>query len=185
MTKKRISLAAIKVLGNMGGAVFSASAIAKEAGIAKSSVFHYFKSIDEVVIDAFTLLVNETYRKDYSNSVSLEDLLERLGHATLDACKNNELFLRAFFEFCMKSFYSDELRVYIKKSHDNFAKELSLVICRHGSKKKNANEYSNLLTSALDGLVLNYLLFKKEKEFEKKWKLLSKSILETYNKEKL
>ena len=49
-TRTKILQATVRILGRDGPGRFSASSLAKEAGVSKATLFHHFRAIDEIPI---------------------------------------------------------------------------------------------------------------------------------------
>ena len=56
-TRAAIVDAAVAILGRDGAEGLSASALAREVGISKATLFHHFSSIDEIPLVAFERMI--------------------------------------------------------------------------------------------------------------------------------
>jgi len=117
-TKAAIVRAAILILGRDGPDGFSAAAIAREAGMSKSNVFHHFTRIDEIPLAAFEELGAELYGAAAMSGRSMEAWLPALGDATADMVERNRGFLNAYFVFLSKSLFDSKLRARLSSGAD-------------------------------------------------------------------
>ena len=58
-TRQKILMAALQAFGEKGYASTTVSQIAKEAGISKGLIYHYFSSKEEVLKGIFDMMVQE------------------------------------------------------------------------------------------------------------------------------
>lgn len=171
--KREILLAAMKVFAGKGVKNTRMVDIAQEAGIGKGTVYDYFRSRDEILVEAFYLIMGDL-------NVKMESLLSETGNpetkvrSIIHAAYNSlSQFPDDFMEIFV-DFWSEGIRQ--RDSHGNlvinladiyadFRRQLSQVL-NEGIEKGdfrqiNTTAVSSTLMAILDGLLLQLIVDRK------------------------
>ncbi|MCJ8313155.1 MAG: TetR/AcrR family transcriptional regulator [Saccharospirillaceae bacterium] len=174
-TKLKILNHTIELIGEEGISGLSAGNLVKKIGMSKSTIFHHFESIDQLLIEAFDLLIDLLFIQQENKYTSLQEYLEGLGEQTLYACENYNKFITAYFMFFTKSLFNSEIKQKLKKSITKFKNNLQNDLSPYFSKEE-VKDYAELIFNSLDGMAIHYLIFKNKSKFQKSWNLLSNKI---------
>ena len=109
-TRLVILEAALKLLGRAGPDAFSASTLAKEAGVSKATLFHHFETIEDIPLAAFEQYWLQSLATDTQKLVSARDYLEDLGQQVIKSVQKDGDFLRAQVVFLTKAMFNLRLR---------------------------------------------------------------------------
>jgi len=113
-TRATILEAAIHILGRDGPDKFSAAALAEEAGVSKATLFHHFRTFDEIPILAMEHFWAQSLAHKSGESKSARLHLLQLGSQVLDLPKKQAPLLRAHAVFLVKAMFEPRL-------HERFA----------------------------------------------------------------
>lgn len=174
-TKDRIRAAAISILAREGMSGLSAKKIADEAGISKSTIFHHFHAVDDILVDLFEVITSEATRSLSSfNYESLEEFFRALGKLTIElAEKNRETFIALFHYFNYALIHPD----YKHRIH-NLKQQLIKVYsnCIQAIEPTKPAVLINIAESiviTLDAFGMHYSLDGDKEKFLNQWKIQS------------
>jgi AcrR family transcriptional regulator len=176
-TKAAIVHAAIQILGRDGPDGFSAAAIARQAGVSKSNVFHHFARIDEIPLAAFEELGAELYGAAAISGRSMEAWLPALGDATADMVERNRGFLNAYFVFLSKSLFDPKLRARLSLGADAMLEPIAEAL-RTDRPGADAATLARLIAMMIDGYALHLLVMGGGAEARDAWKSFARLVLQ-------
>lgn len=195
-TWRRIVESAVAMVAESGLASLSAAKLAQRAGISKSSLFHHFKStedIPEAVLAALleTMLRPVTLTENDLNNVfegknenpstaaaHLEQFLLHLGEAALTSHLSQRQLNRAFYAFYNESLFHERYRTIIDAYLEQTVKTLAEAI--QGFKPFSEAESLDLARSVitqLDGIGLHRLMGGSEAVYRRLWANQVKALL--------
>ncbi len=175
-TRTKILQCAIQLLGENGAEQFSASKLAAAAGISKATLFHHFRSIDDVPIEAFEVWSNDVLDIDLPATGDLYKALVKLGNHTFDVVDQQRDFLRAYFVLLNKAMFDERLRFKVASSSDRAIETLASGIRRFVESKRAANDLARTVLMQLDGASLHLLALGNEQEVRRTWKLFCRKL---------
>ena len=176
-TKAAIVHAAILILGRDGPDGFSAAAIARQAGVSKSNVFHHFARIDEIPLAAFEELGAELYVAAAISGRSMEAWLPALGDATADMVERNRGFLNAYFVFLSKSLFDPKLRARLSLGANAMLEPIADAL-RTDRPGADAATLARLIAMMIDGYALHLLVMGGGAEARDAWKSFARLVLQ-------
>jgi AcrR family transcriptional regulator len=176
-TKAAIVRAAILILGRDGPDGFSAAAIAREAGVSKSNVFHHFARIDEIPLAAFEALGAELYGAVAMSGRPIEAWLTALGDATADMVERNRGFLNAYFVFLSKSLFDPKLRARLSFGAEAMLSPIAAAL-RADRPAADAETLARLVAMMIDGYALHLLVMGGGAEAQDAWKRFARLVLQ-------
>ena len=166
-TRKKILAVALKQFANDGFAHTSIQSIADKVGIAKSSVYHHFKSKDEILI---TLL--DDYYHNWSKEVDFTQEFEDPKKHLFDVIHKTVSYITSNRDFFLMM--DDLIRVVIKKPHimesaQKMGIEKATIFASVFEKLgvQNVENEMLLFNSSFSGATRAYLLMGNEYPFEK------------------
>lgn len=159
---------AIKVFARNGFFNSKVADVAKEAGVADGTVYLYFKNKDDILVSIFNQVVDEALTKGREGLASIDDPIERIkvivnSHLKLFA-SDRDLAVVFQVEFRSSSKFMEQF------SATGVTKYLDLIRTsideaqRRGIFRRdiNANLTAKILFGALDEMVTNWVLSKKQ-----------------------
>jgi AcrR family transcriptional regulator len=168
-TRTRILHAALDLMGREGPDRFSASALAREAGVSKATLFHHFSALDEIPLAALEEMLLDSMREVENTSASLQESLEGL-HGQLDAILHREGFLRTYFVFLVKGMYDERFRERLSAGAMELHERIRSAMAQHLAPGEDPDVTARMLEVMLDGLALHHLLLADHDLLERAWK---------------
>ena len=156
-TRSAILKAAILILGRDGPDRLSASTLAKESGVSKATLFHHFRTFEEIPMVAMEHFWMQSLAPAAGIPKSLHAYLMQLGRPALDLPRKRATFLKAHFVFLVKAMFEPRLHVQLqegtKTMHRQLADELSARIPKR-RKAATIETATRMIEMMLDGLML-------------------------------
>jgi AcrR family transcriptional regulator len=156
-TRNSILDAAIKLLGSAGPDGFSASAIANEAGVSKATVFHHFRTVDEIPLVALDRFWASSLAGTMPESTSARDYLLGIADQIRSLTGKRRTLLRAHLVFLVKALFDPRLgRLLASTSahmHELTMNELSKRLPRRVPPEK-IETVTRMVEMVLDGMMI-------------------------------
>jgi len=156
-TRTAILDAAIRLLGRDGPERLSASALAKESGVSKSTLFHHFRTFDEIPMVAMEHFWRQSLSPTIPAPKSLRAYLLQLGMQILDLPRQRATFLKAHVVFLVKAMFEPRLHVRLaegaKAMHRQLVSELSARLPKR-RKAETVETAARMIEMTLDGLMM-------------------------------
>ena len=173
----------LDIISEEGLSGVSASKVSKGAGISKSSVFHHFQSVDEILMATLNIIIDTMIdEKKPEDANSLADVLNSLECTLFQANSDITKMEKAFFAFYNESMfcnsYKEIIENFLKKSIYEFEKTLLRVGIR------NAKQLSQLTIAILDGLSIQIIITGKKEESYEAWQNFKAMALQFYSEDK-
>lgn len=167
-TRTRILRAAVTLLGREGPDRFTASALAREVGVSKATLFHHFDSLDEIPLAALEEILFQMVDDVEGGGVSLTARLDAFARESR-ALVEDDRFLRAYFVFFMKGMFDPRIRERFQRGafalHHRTVDALAPVL----GASEDAEVASRLVEVMLDGLALHHLAMGDHELLERVW----------------
>ncbi|WDR01919.1 TetR/AcrR family transcriptional regulator [Devosia algicola] len=157
-TRQSILHAAILLMGQNGMDGVTASALARQVGVSKATVFHHFPTLDEVPIAALDLFTEMMVPHDPDESADLEDILVALGATSLDLSAKQSGLVQAYCGFVTKAMFEQRLKVKLVAEMDAAVARLAAALAEKTRNAAMASELSRLCLVTMDGLMINAAL---------------------------
>ena len=153
----------MRVVGRVGLDGLTNRIVAEEAGVTHGLVRHYFGTRDEMVREAFHLAVQRATERDVieSESGSLEDFAAGLG-AVVAAEPEEETFQ---YEVLLAALRRPELLADVRETYANFFSATARELGVAGFDEPD-DSLARLVFAALDGLVIQQLLYNNPRQTE-------------------
>jgi len=109
-TRTAIPEATLALLGRDGPEAFSASTLAKEAGVSKATLFHHFSSINKIPLAALEQFWSRSLSLDTAKLPSARAYLEECGRQVIAMAHKRNGFLKAHVVFLTKAIFDAPIR---------------------------------------------------------------------------
>ncbi len=155
-TRTRILHAAVALMGREGPDRFTASALAREVGMSKATLFHHFDTLDEIPLAALEEIFFEFLGEVASDDPTLADLLGRFA-AEMHALVDHEAFLRTYFVFFVKGMFDERFRDRLSRGAFEMHRRTVRAIAPRLRPGEDAEVTARMVEVMLDGLALHHL----------------------------
>ncbi len=166
-TRIAILEATLRLLGRDGPEAFSASTLAKEAGVSKATLFHHFGSLGEIPLEAFEQFWLQSLTPDTRKLISASDYLEDLGQQVITMAQKRGEFLRAQVVFLTKAIFDPRLSQRLAASafqmHRVVVQELSVRL-PESLPASETDAMARMAEMVLDGLMIALVMRKGSRE---------------------
>ena len=166
-TRTAILEATLTLLGRAGPDAFSASALAKEAGVSKATLFHHFGSIEEIPLAAFEQFWLRSLSPDTRKLISARDYVEDLGRQVTNSAEKHGELLRAQVVFVTKAIFDSRLRRHLAagavEMHRTVVKELTARLPKN-LPASEIDAMARMAEMTLDGLMIALVMRRGPKE---------------------
>lgn len=180
-TKKKIIFSALELLAKGGYEAFTAQNIINKAGISKGSLYHHFKSIDDIPVEAIKHLISS---KKYVPSVKLdlfysfEDYLNHYYNYFIENSKKTDILSISLY-YNQKSLHNEEYRVN-KNCLTNDLFEYHKNTIQFFYSKTIPDEIISPLIALIifttEGITAHSFMYQNPDKFKSTWGLLIKTI---------
>ncbi|MBI1360682.1 MAG: TetR family transcriptional regulator [Alphaproteobacteria bacterium] len=175
-TRTAILDAAVAILGRDGPDGFSASALAREVGVSKATLFHHFGSIDEIPLAAFERMISMAMDFERPMDVSLGAIIAGMGARNVAMIDERRNEIRAYFVFLARAMFDPKLAALVHRSGDTLLAQMRALLRPHTGSDAEAATLARLVAIFLDGLAVHLMAFDDPAEIESAWKLLARLI---------
>jgi AcrR family transcriptional regulator len=181
-TRDRILQAAIDLITEKGPKFLSAGNIAKKVEISKSSIFHHFKSVEEIPFAIFELFVTTMLESvGEKSSKSVTEYINNLGVEVIEKTGKEKQFAKSFTYFMQKAIVNDKYKASMMRMADVWRDTIRMKL-EEVSKEKISDEKMTsiilIFSMCHRGLAQFNLLRELEDrdEYLRAWKLFSEAI---------
>ena len=162
----------MELLGREGPDAFSASALAREAGVSKATIFHHFESLDEIPLEALEGLFIAAMDGTDDPELDLFEYLQTLKDDALAMIQTERRFFNAYFVFLTKALFDTRVRERFSAGafmmHDTLRAALEPRM-PPGTSPEEADEVARLVGAVLDGISLHYMVMDDHDRLHRAW----------------
>jgi AcrR family transcriptional regulator len=173
--RDHIVYAAIELLATVGPEGLSAATLAAAAGVSKANVFHHFRTIDDVVLEAFELFLLGMQAFSPEPGKSLRDWLLALGAETAQLLDDQQQQAGAYFAFAVRARTDPRLQARLAETVTEAEAGFAAIIeaLTTGLSDAEIRALAGLLMIAGDGLAIHRHLFpERAAEQQAAWRAL-------------
>ncbi|GAA0359560.1 TetR/AcrR family transcriptional regulator [Bacillus horti] len=184
-TKNKILNETIQLIALQGLKEVSTAKIADRSSISKSTIFHHFKTTDDILLATLDLLFEELYKSfDLQEHQNVEQFLSMLGDSLFGASKSQSVVFRAFFCFLHEGLFQPSIKKKMLTYSDQTLAFFVAQLTKYSpeASKETIHSVAVLLLPLLDGLGLHSLLYEDSERFEKAWSQYTNSIITLLSK---
>lgn len=158
-TRQKIIMAALQAFGEKGYASTTVSQIAKEAGISKGLIYHYYNSKEEVLKGIFDMMVQEgeTLMQGWQDKTPREQL-KQLISGSVHFMKNQTHVMRFMTALAIQPAVIADLEEVMEAEKERMMQRYQKVFKDLGYEDPELEAYS--LGAYLDGIGLGYMVVK-------------------------
>ncbi len=167
-TRTRILHAAVELMGREGPDRFTASALAREVGMSKATLFHHFDSLDEIPLAALEEIFFEMLDDVVDGEVSLTGRLDAFARE-MRALVDNERFLHAYFVFFIKGMFDPRIRDRLSRGAFEMHRRTVGALAPVLGVSEDPEVASRMVEVMLDGLALHHLAMGDHELLERVW----------------
>lgn len=182
-TRRRIIESAVALLGREGPDGFSASALAREAGVSKATIFHHFDSLAVIPEVALEELFTASMARSDEPGLDLRGYLTRLRDDALAVLHEQRGFLNAYFVFLTKTLFDPHLRLRFQAGAAELLETLRDGLARRlppDVPDDEVHELARLVGASLDGIALHHLVMEDHGSLDRSWDRLTDLIATRY-----
>lgn len=169
-TRARILEAAVELLSREGPDGFTASALAAEAGVSKSTLFHHFDALDEIPLFALEEVFLAGMERVEHEARSLEEYL-RVLFREMHVLVDDRRFLRGYFVFLLKGIFDARLGRRLATSGLEMHRTLASSLAPHLPGGADPDVTARLVEVVLDGIALHELIIGDHDRLLEAWRL--------------
>lgn len=181
-TKSKILFAALELMGTEGWQGLSASRLARQASVSKSTIFHHFKTMDEIPLLAVQHFLNVSMQETQTGTYTdLYTYILDLGHEIL---RSTEIYQKQFLSFLVlyqKALLDEEIRTSLQdivESTLGSIRQNILQLCPRALSQEELEEVSFILATAVDGLGFHIPLARSKEPLFRAWSRLARLLTE-------
>jgi AcrR family transcriptional regulator len=167
-TRTRILHAAVELMGREGPDRFTASALAREVGMSKATLFHHFDTLDEIPLAALEEIFFEFLGDAASGDATLRDLLDRFARE-MRVLVDNEGLLRAYFVFFIKGMFDARFRERLARGSFEMHRRTVDAMAPRLDPRDDAEVTARMVEVMLDGLALHHLAMGDHDGLDRVW----------------
>lgn len=175
-TRSRIVHAAVELMGREGPDRFTASALAREVGVSKATLFHYFDTLDEIPLAALEEVFFEFLGQIEGSEPSLPASLDHFGHE-MRALVDNERFLHAYFVFFIKGMFDTRFRERLARGAFEMHRRTVEALAPTLGPAEDPEIAARMVEVMLDGLALHHLIMGDHEVLDRAWSRFTELLL--------
>lgn len=179
-TRTRILHSAIELMGREGPDRFSASALAREVGVSKATLFHHFDTLDEIPLAALEEVFFEFIGAAEQHNASLAEQLAYLAGETRKMVDRYDL-LRAYFVFLIKGMFDPRFKERLAQGAFEMHRRTVALLEPHLGSGQDAEVTTRLVEVMLDGLALHHLAMGDHDMLDRVWTRFTEILLTAQN----
>jgi AcrR family transcriptional regulator len=167
-TRSRILRSAVELMGREGPEHFTASALAREVGVSKATLFHHFAAFDEIPLAALEEVLMDAMTRLEDDDLPLRDYLEGMGRE-MDVIAHNERFLNAYFVFFIKGIFDNRVRERLAEGGFTLHRQVMASLAPRLTPGEDTEALARLAEVILDGIALHHLLMGDHEVLDRAW----------------
>lgn len=176
-TRTQIIEAALELMGQISPEKFSASKLARAAGVSKATIFHHFQSFDEVPLAALDLMSEQMLSQPLPKGMTLKESLTLLGDRVFELVKKQRHFLSVYFAFFTRALFDPSLKKRLSVSLRLARKQIEALIEEQGFDAPTTKQIAYTTLVVLDGISMHLLIQSNESELKQIWNTFTECIL--------
>ncbi len=167
-TRTRILHAAVELMGREGPDRFTASALAREVGVSKATLFHHFDTLDEIPLAALEEIFFQFIGDMTSGDAPLSQRLDDFGRE-MRLWVDDERFLHAYFVFFIKGMFDTRFRERLARGAFELHRRTMAALAPGLGPNEDPEVASRMVEVMLDGLALHHLAMGDHEMLDRAW----------------
>lgn len=181
-TRTRILHAAVDLMGREGPDRFTASALAREVGVSKATLFHHFDTMDEIPLAALEEIFFQLIGEMTEGEAPLSERLDDFGRE-LHVWVEDERFLHAYFVFFIKGMFDPRFRERLARGAFELHRRTMDALAPGLGPHEDPEVASRMVEVMLDGLALHHLAMGDHDMLDRAWKRFTELLLAAQDSE--
>ncbi|WP_444684516.1 TetR/AcrR family transcriptional regulator [Alkalicoccus luteus] len=178
-TKRRILDTAMAIVATEGLQGVSAKKVADASGISKSSVFHHFRSVDELLQELLLMITRNLSEEVAQVHESAEEYLYALGAEIFRSSTEEALAYTTLLHYVNAALYTPEYRDVLLQSNEEMIDAVARQLRFFSQQpERQLNQVAEMIVVTLDGYGIHYLLEPDRKDWQEIWSLHVKGWLQ-------
>ncbi|GAB2550721.1 TetR/AcrR family transcriptional regulator [Gracilibacillus alcaliphilus] len=180
-TRVNILHTAIAMIAENGLTEISTAKLAAASGVSKSTIFHHFKSNDELLINTLHVVFEELLQSiKIGEYRDVAHFFDTLGQTMIPVSDDELPFFKAFLSFFHEGIFNPAYReilvTYSEQMNDLFRIQLTQLVPKTVN-QETIDSVSRLLLPMVDGIGFHFLLNRDSEKYQQVWNLQTKGIL--------
>lgn len=167
-TRARILQSALDLMAREGPDGFTASALAREVGVSKATLFHHFSSLDEISLTALEEVFVAAL-EDHGSSSSADDQDLHAFAERMHALVEDRAFLHAYFAFVIKGIFDDRFRERLVRGTGEMHRKVTEALAPRLRPGEDPRVTARIVEVMLDGLALHHLIMADHEVLDRAW----------------
>lgn len=180
-TRKKLILGALQLIAEAGPDGFSAGALLARTRLSKGALYHYFRSLDELLLEAVRFRAEERLvpsERRYAEFDRLTDFLQAYFKEIL-AFASNPAFLNVLLYFNQKGLGNDAVRECLCQLNNRVFERLGRIIQHYYPKRieqERLAAVASLILFTVEGVAAHGTLQQDKQRFQAVWEWLTQAI---------
>lgn len=178
-TKRRLLETAMAIVAAEGLQGVSAKKVADASGISKSSVFHHFRSVDELLQELLLMITSNLSEEVAQPHASAEEYLHALGAEIFQSSTEEALTYTTLLHYVNAALYTPEYRDVLLQSNEEMIDAMTNQLRLYSQKpERQLKQVAEMIVATLDGYGIHYLLEPDRTDWQEIWSLHMKGWLQ-------
>jgi DNA-binding transcriptional regulator YbjK len=172
-TKSKLVNAAIEIISTDGLSGISANKVAVKANVSKSSVFHHFDSIDDLLEQSLHSLLDVSTMQIPTDQITLEEFFYTVGYFTFNMPEGDLLKYQSLLSFYNEAMHNDRYKDIIMSLKNRVTESFQETL-KSITQMEVDKTLIEMMTIDLDGLGMHFLIDRNIDKYMKYWEIKSK-----------
>jgi AcrR family transcriptional regulator len=178
-TKRRLLETAMTIVAAEGLKGVSARKVADASGISKSTVFHHFRSVDELLQELLLLITRNLSEEAAQPHTNAEEYLHALGEAIFQSSSEEALAYTTLLHYVNAALYTPEYRDVLLQSNEEMIDAIMNQLRLFSQQpERQLKQIAEMIVVTLDGYGIHYLLEPDREDWQEIWSLHVKGWLQ-------
>ncbi|MFC4735172.1 TetR/AcrR family transcriptional regulator [Bacillus daqingensis] len=178
-TKRRLLETAMAIVAAEGLQGVSAKKVADASVISKSSVFHHFRSVDELLQELLLMITRNLSKELAQPHTSAEEYLYAIGAEIFQSSNEEALAYTTLLHYVNAALYTPEYRDVLLQSNEEMIDAMTNQLSLFSQKpERQLKQVAEMIVVTLDGYGIHYLLEPDRTDWREIWSLHVKGWLQ-------
>lgn len=172
-SRQAILGAALAVLGELGSEGFTARRVAERAGVSPGNLFHHFSSLDELLLEAVMLMLDESFVERMKGTwPDVRTYLQALGANGLGLIRERPEAVNLFITLIGKVPFHERLRHKSAEYYTHYVAWLEGELAKldaSGAPRERLHNLAVAVLMLLDGMSIHWSIHRDPDELERFW----------------
>lgn len=181
-TRDKLIVSALQLISEGGPDAFSAGALIQRAGVSKGALYHYFESLEQLLLEAVSYRSEErlmSTERRYAEYPELASWLQAYFEEMITFA-SSPAFLNILLYFNQKGLGRDEIRVHLCRNNDAYLQRMSRVIQHFYPRtieRSRLERITALILFTVEGASAHSALQQNRERFRGAWEWLIQAVV--------